>query len=297
MINSEEQFIATALSPTEDARLQLLDLGTKARRDLVEGDVEITRFVIPTEYFDLDSLTGGLRRQELMMVGGESGVGKTTFALNLALRVAQWGVSVGFFSQEMSKAWVSERAQSICSGIGSRHLRYQWLGSRELNHLDEVANAPFWQKLTVNDSPHLPLTTILKEIWNIRQVKGLDVLIVDRPEWIKLPRGLGNTTVTSHLRRAAKLLDFALVGISTQIPHPNHNRVTRFFQDADQVLYLEREDLHYPDSDKRGIIDVNLSKNRSGPTGQLTLLYLEQTGQIVDLEIAAETRGCPNGKS
>ena len=145
---------------------------------LQEG--EATRYGIPTGFMDLDKLLGGFQRTDLIILAARTSVGKTSFALNLAVNAAvKHHATVAIFSLEMSAEQLASRLLSMDSGVDSPRIRSAHLNEQEGRKLDaamnHLAKAPIW----VDDTPSIPIMELRSKARRLAAEHDLDMIVVD----------------------------------------------------------------------------------------------------------------------
>jgi len=266
---------------------------------LQEG--EATRYGIPTGYMDLDKLLGGFQRTDLIILAARTSVGKTSFALNLAVNAAvKHNATVAIFSLEMAAEQLASRLLSMESGVDSPRIRSAHLNEQEsrkleaaLNHL---ARAPIW----VDDTPSIPIMELRSKARRLAAEHKLDMIVIDYLQLVASEGGESRVQELGQISRAIKALArelkvpiIALSQLSRAVeqrtPHiPQLSDLREsgaLEQDADVVMFIYRDDKYNADSDKKGVADIIVAKHRNGPTGQVSLLFLERTTKFLDYEV------------
>lgn len=225
---------------------------------------------IPTGLSDLDFLLdGSLPQPGLTIISGYPGTGKTDLALNIALHtVINTKAKTGFVSLDTPQPSLSQRLKKC------------------------APHAPFSIKLAF--LPGIEISTLCQQAENQSLESGLDLLIIDRVEMIGQKSSL--STYAKRLKELAHKLDLSLIGITSTITTPTFLSKNPLFAAADLVLHLDRGDLRYSEEEweslfplrpyPRGIVDIQASKNRLGPTGIVTVLHFAQTGRFINLNVA-----------
>jgi replicative DNA helicase len=264
-------------------------------------DGENTRYGIPSGYMDLDKLLGGFQRTDLIILAARTSVGKTSFALNLAVNAAvKHNATVAIFSLEMSAEQLASRLLSMESGVDSPRIRSANLNEQETRKLDaamnHLARAPIW----VDDTPSIPIMELRSKARRLAAEHGLDMIVIDYMQLIASDGGESRVQELAQISRGLKALGrelrvpiIALSQLSRAVeqrtPHiPQLSDLREsgaLEQDADVVLFIYRDEKYNPDSDKKGVADIIVAKHRNGPTGQIQLLFLERTTKFLDLEV------------
>lgn len=257
----------------------------------------------PTGYKMLDLMLAGLQPQDLTILAGRPAMGKTTLALNMALRMAEnYNLRVGFFSLEMSDLQLIERLLAMKTGIDSTRLRIGKIYEDEWAQVVEAANQLDRTSLYINATVN-HITAIHNAARLQQETTGLDVAFVD---YIGLISAAGlvparenrNTQIayiSSAMKQMARELKISLIVLS-QLNRSVESRADKRplmsdlrdsgapEQDADQILFCYREDYYQEDSDRQNIMDVIVGKNRHGPTGTVSLYFRKELTRVDDLE-------------
>jgi replicative DNA helicase len=248
---------------------------------------------LPTGFTELDRLTSGLQATDLIVLAARPSVGKTSFALNIAQHVAfREGRSVGFFSLEMSKEQIGFRVLCSEADVDAKKVRDGFASKEAAVRLvtaqSKIAGASFF----VDDGAALNVPEMRAKGQRLKREKGLDLLVVD---YLQLMAGHGRfdnrTQEVSQISRGLKLLAkelhvpiLALSQLSRQ-PEQRKGELRKpqladlrdsgsIEQDADVVVFLYREELYDRDTERKGIADVIIAKQRNGPTGDFPLVFL-----------------------
>ena len=254
---------------------------------------------IETGYTDLDNMTSGLQPSELSILAARPAVGKTALALNISAYAAiEKRKSVGIISLEMSKEALVLRLLCAQGRIDSHKLRTGFLNSREhwqrmSRALGRLAEAPLY----IEDTPALSIMQIRAKARRLAAEQGLDLLVVDYLQLITGGGRFENRTqevsfISRSLKGIAKELNIPVLALSqlSRAPEgrPGHRpqlsdlrESGSIEQDADVVLFLHRPEMYrHRDNDgggdePAGKTELNVSKQRNGPTGQVNLVFLK----------------------
>lgn len=261
---------------------------------------------LSTGLYDLDELLGGLQRTDLVILAGRPGMGKTALALSIALHAShKLQKRVAFFSLEMSDEQLAQRLLANLSGIDGQRLRVGDIRDEEwplfMQATEQLAACP----LHVDDTAGLSVMELRNQARRQAVVHGLDLLVVD---YLQLMRGDGVSEnrqqeisyISRNLKALAKELNVPLLALS-QLSRAVENRSDKrpwlsdlresgsIEQDSDVVVFLYRDDYYNPDSEFPNIVEIIVSKQRSGPTGILSAYFRKEQGQFVDLEVRRHT--------
>jgi replicative DNA helicase len=268
---------------------------TRHNLDIIDEAKERSGAVsgLATGFIELDRLTSGFQSTDLIILAARPAVGKTSLALNVAQHVSiREGRSVGFFSLEMSKEQIGFRVLCSEADVDAKKVRDGYASSEAISRLviaqSKVAGARFF----VDDGSALSVPEMRAKAQRLKREHGLDLLVVD---YLQLMMGHGRfdnrTQEVSQISRGLKLLAkelhvpiIALSQLSRQ-PERRTGEMRRpqladlresgsLEQDADVVIFLYREELYDPATEKKGIADVLIAKQRNGPTGDFPLVFL-----------------------
>jgi replicative DNA helicase len=239
---------------------------------------------IPTHFEDLDKKTSGLNGGELIIIAGRPGMGKTSFALNIAYNVAsQENVGVAIFSLEMSLLQLSMRFLSMVSGINSSKLKNAYLTDEELEKLtismDHLSQLPIY----LDYSAPLSLMDLKTKIRRLKSFHNVELVIIDYLQLMKAGKRVeSRQQEVSEISRSLKTLALemnipiiALSQLSRAVEQRNDKKPMMsdlresgsIEQDADMILFLYRDEYYNPDSPEKGIAEIMIGKQRNGPMG------------------------------
>jgi replicative DNA helicase len=257
---------------------------------------------IRTGFADLDALTTGLQKSDLVVVAARPSVGKTSFALNIAEYAAVHdGKSVGVFSLEMSKEQLVLRLLSSVSNIDSQRLRSGYLEELDFARIAPAMNALSEAPMYIDDTPSISTMELRTKARRLQAESGLDLVIVDYLQLMQATstsRDANRVQEVSEISRGLKALArelsvpvIALSQLSRQ-PEMRESREPRLSdlresgaieQDADLVVFLWREkDRPAEEGDDEGeVIKLKLAKHRNGPTGEIDLWFKKKQTRFV----------------
>ncbi len=272
--------------------LDLVDRLSK-RKERVTG--------VPTGYIDLDDITAGLQPSDLVIIAGRPSMGKTSLALGFALHASIHAqATVGIFSLEMSNAQLVLRMLSSEAHVDSHALRTGRLQKEDWWRLAEAAGRLEQAKIFIDDTGELSVQQMRGKARRLKAECGLDLLIVD---YLQLMQGRGDSEsrqqeisdISRSLKALAKELNVPVVALS-QLSRAVENRKPpipmladlresgAIEQDADVVMFIYREEVYEPDSERKGIADILVRKHRNGPTGERNLHFQDRFARFENLE-------------
>jgi replicative DNA helicase len=257
----------------------------RARQGMLSG--------LATGFTDLDRLTSGLQSSDLIILAARPSVGKTSLALNIAQHAALRDArSVGFFSLEMSTEQLGFRVLCSEADVDAKKVRDGYASKEAIQRLvlaqTTIAGANFF----VDDSAGLTVPTMRAKAQRLKREKGLDLVIVD---YLQLMAGHGRfdnrtqevSQISRGLKLLAKELKLPILALSQLSRQPEQRKGDQrkpqlsdlrdsgsLEQDADVVIMLYREELYDRNTERKGIADVIIAKQRNGPVGDFELVFL-----------------------
>jgi len=270
-----------------------------ARKELITG--------VPSGFRGLDEMTSGFQRGDLIIVAARPSVGKTALVLNIAQHV---GIreyesrkrTVGIFSLEMSKEQLFLRMLTSEANIDSHRLRTGFLVEKDWGRLSHALGTLSETKIYVDDTPGIGVLEMRAKARRLMAEHGLDLLVVDYIQLMQSRGRFDNRTIelgaiSRALKGLAKELRVPVVVISQLSRAPEARSDHRpllsdlresgaLEQDADVVILLFRAD-QYPDvkPEDQGIAELNVAKQRNGPTGLVKLAFIREQTRFADLDL------------
>lgn len=258
---------------------------------------------VRTGFGDLDALTTGLQRSDLVILAARPSVGKTSFALNIAEHAAVRDKQVvGLFSLEMSKEQLVLRLLSSVSGIDSQRLRTGFLEELDFARIAPAMNALSEAPIFIDDTPNISTMELRTKARRLQAESGLDLVVVDYLQLMQssvASRDANRVQEVSEISRGLKALArelkvpvVALSQLSRQ-PEMRESKEPRLSdlresgsieQDADLVMFLYREkDRGADDQHADGeVVKLKLAKHRNGPTGEIDLWFKKAQTRFVN---------------
>ena len=250
---------------------------------------------------DLDVKINGLNRSDLILLAARPAMGKTAFALNLCLNVAKkYKQTVAMFSLEMSREQLAMRLLSIESFVDGQKMATGKLTEEEWSKLCMASAALSQTDIRVDDNPAI---TVAEMNAKLRRVENLGLVIID---YLQLMNGSGygkggdsRVNVVSEISRSLKIMakELNVPGIClSQLSRGPESRTDKrpmlsdlresgaIEQDADEVLFLYRDEYYNENSEDKGIAECIVSKNRHGEVGTVKLQWIPQYQTFTDRE-------------
>ena len=258
---------------------------------------------VPSGYRDLDEITTGFQRGDLIIIGGRPSMGKTTFALNIAQHVAiELGEPVAIFSLEMSKKSLAVRMLCAEAMVDANKVRKGFISKEDWHKLTTAAGRLAEAPIYIDDTSYLSVLEMRAKARRLKLEKGsLSLIIVD---YLQLMKGRGNyerreqeiSDISRSLKALAKELEVPVLALSQLNRAVEHRQDKKpsladlresgaIEQDADVILFLYREEVYdkeKKDPSKRGKAEVIIAKQRNGPTGEIPLTFLSSCTRFVD---------------
>lgn len=256
---------------------------------------------IPTGFTDLDYRTAGMQPSDLVLIAARPSMGKTAFVLNIAEHVAfKQNLCVAIFSLEMSKEQLVNRMFSLESSVDAQKLRTGQLNDQEWERLIESAGVIGRSKLIIDDTPGISISELRSKCRKFKLEHGLSMIIID---YLQLMSGSGRSDsrqqeisdISRSLKSVARELGVPVLALSQLSraveQRPDHRPMLSDLresgaieQDADVVMFIYRDDYYNHDTDKKGVSEIIIAKQRNGPIGTVELAWLPEYTKFANLE-------------
>lgn len=249
---------------------------------------------ISSGFSDFDQMTSGFHPSDLIILAARPAMGKTAFALNLALNAAMKSKKgVLLFSLEMSSSQLLQRLLSIEAGIGLQKIRNGFLDPDDWGKLGLASMKLSNSEINIADLPNVNVLELRAIARRLKAAGKLDMIIIDYLQLIKgnSTRGDNRQQEISEISRAlkgiARELDIPIIALS-QLSRATEQRADRrpmlsdlresgaIEQDADMVMFLYRDDYYNEDSEDKGLTEVIIGKQRNGPVGTIKLRFFHE---------------------
>lgn len=246
---------------------------------------------LPTGFIDLDEMTSGLQRGDLIIVAGRPSMGKTTFAMNITENVAiKSNGPVLVFSMEMSGEQLALRMMSSLGSIEQNKVRTGKLEDDDWPRLSSAISMLSQAKLFIDDTPALSPNEIRARARRIMRTHGqLNLIMIDYLQLMQVPgykenRTLEISEISRNLKALAKELRVPVMALS-QLNRSLEQRQDRrpvmsdlresgaIEQDADLIAFIYRDEVYNPDTPEKGIAEIIIAKQRNGPIGKVHLTF------------------------
>ncbi len=257
---------------------------------------------IATGFIDLDYRTAGMQPSDLVLIAARPSMGKTAFVLNIAQHVAfKQNQTVAIFSLEMSKEQLVNRLFSLESKVDAQKLRTGNLSDNDWEKLIETAGVIGKSNLIIDDTPGISISELRSKCRKYKLEHGLKMIIID---YLQLMSGSGKGSDSrqqeiSDISRSLKALArelavpvLALSQLSRAVEQrPDHRPMLSDLresgaieQDADVVMFIYRDDYYNKDTEKKGIAEIIVAKQRNGPIGTIELVWLPEYTKFANMQ-------------
>lgn len=247
---------------------------------------------LPTGFIDLDKMTGGLQKSDLIILAARPAVGKSALALSLAYNTALRHKSrVAFFALEMSKEQLVQRLLSMDSNIDQQRLRTGMIEEDEWERISHSMGKLSQVEIYIDDTAGISTMEMRSKARRLAAERGVDLVVVDYLQLMQGHSGGRNenrvqeiSDISRSLKALARELNVPVLALS-QLSRAVESRQSRvpqlsdlresgsIEQDADIVLFIYRDEVYNPESDRKNIADIIVAKHRNGPIGQFSLYF------------------------
>ncbi len=246
---------------------------------------------VPSGFYDLDAVTSGFQKSDLIIVAARPSMGKTAFCLNIAQHIAvEHKIPVAIFSLEMSKEQLVQRLLCSEAHIDANKIRTGYLQSNDWTNLASAMGRLGEAPIYIDDSAVVTALEIRAKARRLKaEMKGLGMIIID---YIQLMQGRKQSDnrvqevseISRGLKTLARELNVPVIALS-QLSRAVEARQNKrpmlsdlresgsIEQDADIVMFIYRDDYYNQESERRGEAEIIIAKQRNGPTGTVELLY------------------------
>ncbi|CAM4375704.1 replicative DNA helicase [Paenibacillus endophyticus] len=259
---------------------------------------------IPSGFTDLDRMTAGFQRSDLIIVAARPSVGKTAFALNVAQNVGvRARETVAIFSLEMSAAQLVQRMICAEANVDAQRMRTGHLEGDDWEKLTMAIGSLSEAQIFIDDTPGITVAEIRAKCRRLKKEKGLGMIMID---YLQLISGRGKagenrqqevSEISRTLKQIARELEVPVIALS-QLSRGVEQRQDKrpmmsdlresgsIEQDADIVSFLYRDDYYDKESEKKDIIEIIIAKQRNGPVGTVELVFLKKYNKFVSIDRA-----------
>ncbi len=303
---SEDELFKVSSSKESQAIVPIQDVLMTAYQDMVENSINQGKITgIPTGFNELNNRTGGFHGGELIIVAGRPGMGKSSFAVNIAEYASiEEKITVAIFNLEMSKTMLVNRILCSQAYVDSRKIRLGDFDEEDWQQIGGVVDRIAMAPLYIDDTAAITVSEIKAKCRRLKQTKNLGLIVID---YLQLIEGGGKESrqqeiseISRSLKILAKELDVPVIALS-QLSRAVEQRSDKrpmlsdlresgtIEQDADIVMFLYRDDYYTKEkSQEPNVAECIVAKHRSGSTGTFKLGWKGQYTKFVNIDYSAK---------
>ncbi len=275
----------------------------------VRGYEEVLPYTL-SGFAGLDELLGGFQHSDLIIIGGRPSMGKTSLSLNIARNAAvEQGACVAFFSLEMARDSLVWRLLSSESGVNLSRIRLGLHTEEEEKRIMEATGKLSEVSIYIDDTPQLQMVEMRSKARRLHSEHHIDLIILDYIHLIQTGGRPENRVqelsfISRSLKGLARDLDVPVLALSqlsrasefraSHVPQLSDLRESGSIeQDADVVIFVNRDELHYPTREAWEVVhpgeqypppaDIIIAKHRNGPIGQISLRFVPKTARFENI--------------
>jgi len=255
---------------------------------------------VPSGFDEFDDITTGFQPSELIVIAGRPGMGKTAFCMTIAQYIAvSKNVPVALFSLEMSKSQLVQRMLCSEARVDAHNLRKGRLAESDWPTLSMAAGRLASAPIFIDDTAGISCLEIKAKARRLKAQHNLGLVIIDYLQLIASSGRVENrqqeiSEISRSLKGLARELNVPVIAVS-QLSRAVEQRERKrprlsdlresgaIEQDADLVVFLYREEYYKPKTERKGIAEVIISKQRNGPTGQIDLAFVKEYAKFENL--------------
>ena len=246
---------------------------------------------IPTGYNEFDKLTAGLQAGELIVIAGRPSMGKTTLAINIAENAAIGArVPTAIFSMEMPSQQLAFRMISSLGRVDQTHLRTGKFPDEDWSRINTAVQLMSDAPIFIDDSASLSPTEIRARARRLKREHDLGLIVVDYLQLMQVHGSTENratemSEISRSLKALAKELDLPIIALS-QLNRSVEQRTDKrpvmsdlresgaIEQDADLIIFIYREEVYNQETQRKGVAEISIAKQRNGPIGDFPLTFV-----------------------
>lgn len=297
---SEQKIFRLTQERPQEGLTPIAETIVETFNNIEELHQEITLPGLSCGFYDLDAMTSGFQRSDLVIIAGRPAMGKTSFSLNVAVNIAkEHRLPVAVFSLEMSKEQLVQRLLAGEAQIESNRLRSGRLTQSDMEPLINAVESLSDVPLFIDDTANLTVAQMRSQARKLQAEQGgkLGLILLD---YLQLMEGGSDNRVqeiskiTRSLKGLARELNVPILALS-QLSRGVEARTNKrpmmsdlresgsIEQDADLIIMLYRDSYYNPDSPDHDIAEVIITKHRNGPTGTVKLIFQPELTKFLNL--------------
>lgn len=257
---------------------------------------------IPSGYSNLDRLTSGFQPSDLIIVAARPSMGKTALCLNIAQHASvRKKLPVAVFSLEMSREQLVTRMLCGEAMVDAQKVRTGQLSDEDWHQLTKAAGPLSQAPLYIDDTAGISVVEMRAKCRRLKSEHGLSMVVIDYLQLMQTGRRTENrqqeiSEISRSLKGLARELQVPVIALS-QLSRAVEQRQDKrpmmsdlresgsLEQDADLVMFIYRDEYYHEDSEKRGIAEIIIAKQRNGPVGSVELGFLKEFTKFVNLDL------------
>ena len=305
IVDQAEQLIFDVTSSNNKSDiLPISEIFMGSYQELVENSLNQSGITgLPTGFDELNRRTGGFHGGELILIAGRPGMGKSSFAVNIAEHVSITDKkTVAIFNLEMPKEQIVNRI--ICSQalVNSNKIRTGDITGEDWEKIGAIVNRVATAPMYIDDTASITVSEIRAKCRRLKQTKNLELIVID---YLQLMQSSGRTEsrqneiaeISRSLKILAKELNIPVIALS-QLSRAAESRSDKrpmlsdlresgaIEQDADMVMFLYRDEYYNPDTEDKNLAECIVAKNRSCETGMFKLCWKCEYTKFSNVEFA-----------
>lgn len=255
---------------------------------------------IASQFKNLDRMTSGFQSGDLIILAARPSMGKTSFALNVAMNAARQGNAVGIFSLEMAAEQLTLRLLSTESGIDHQKIRNATISGEEWIAITHVAAELGDMQLFIDDTAGINIMELRAKARQLKSKHNIGLLVIDYLQLLHSSRRHENrhqevSEISRFLKALAKELNIPIIALS-QLSRAVDSRVDKrpllsdlresgaIEQDADVIMFLYRDVIYNNETEHPDMAELIIGKQRNGPTGMVGLRFTKELTKFEDAD-------------
>ena len=276
----------------------ILERGFEQIETLFNNKGEVTG--VGSGFKDLDDLTSGFQKGDMILIAARPSMGKTTFALNIAVHAApREGKTVVIFSLEMSKEQLAYKLLCSEANVDMLKLRTGNLEDKDWENIARASGPLSSAKIYIDDTAGVSIMEMRSKCRRLKIEYGIDLILID---YLQLMSGSGEESrqqevseISRNIKAIAKEMQCPVIALSQLSRAPEQRADHRpmlsdlresgsIEQDADLVMFLYRDEYYNKETEEKNVAECIIAKQRNGPVGNVKLAWIGQFSKFGNLE-------------